>query len=127
MVRFSRIDLSVAGFGKTAATGRAETTSCSRSEIFWLGGEMRNSSELAGWGSGEEYRSGSGSGRLALAGIVASDANGLALLMIGHLFFGCGGLRENDVFYFLGECFVISPCNHIVVVVPHLVNCHAAL
>ena len=127
MVRFSRIDLSVAGFGKTAATGRAETTSCSRSEIFWLGGEMRNSSELAGWGSGEEYRSGSGSGRLALAGIVASDAKGLTLLMIGHLFFGCGGLRENDVFYFLGECFVISPCNHIVVVVPHLVNCHAAL
>jgi len=126
VVRFSRIDLSVAGFGKTAATGRAETTSCSRSEIFWLGGEMRNSSELAGWGSGEEYRSGSGSGRLALAGM-ASDANGLALLMIGHLFFGCGGLRENDVFYFLGECFVISPCNHIVVVVPHLVNCHAAL
>ena len=88
MVRFSRIDLSVAGFGKTAATGRAEMTSCSCSEIFWLGGEMRDSVELIGWGSGEEYRSGSGSGRFALAGIVASDAKGLALLMIGHLFFG---------------------------------------
>jgi hypothetical protein len=24
---------------------------------------------------------------------VASDAKGLTLLMIGHLFFGCGGLR----------------------------------
>ena len=126
-MRFSRIDLSVAGFGKTAATGRVEKTSCSRSEIVWIGGEMRGSVELVGCGSGEEYRSGSGSGRFALAGIVASDANGLALLMIGHLFFGGGGLHENDVFYFLGECFVISPCNHIVVVVPHLVNCHAAL
>ena len=126
MVRFSRIDLSVAGFGNTAATGRAKTTSCSRSGIVWLGGEMRDSVELVGWSSGEEYRSGSGSGRFALAGIVASDAKGLTLLMIGHLFFGCGGLRENDVFYFLGECFVISPCNHIVVVVPYLVNRHAA-
>ena len=127
MVRFSRIDLSVGVFGKTTATERAEKTSCSRSEIVWLGGEMRDSAELVGLGSGEEYRSGSGSGRFALAGIVASDAKGLALLMIGHLFFGCSGLRENDVFYFLGECFVISPCNHIVVVVPHLVNRHASL
>ena len=48
MVRFSRIDLSVAGFGNTAATGRAEMTSGSRSEIVWLGGEMRNSVELIG-------------------------------------------------------------------------------
>jgi hypothetical protein len=63
---------------------------------------MRNSAKLVGSCSGEEYRSGSGSGRFALAGIVASDAKGLALLMIGHLFFGCSGLRENDVFYFLG-------------------------
>jgi hypothetical protein len=102
VVRFSRIDLSVAGLGKATGTGRAEMTSRSRPGIVWLGGEMRDSVELAGWGSGEEYRSGSGSGRFALAGIVASDANGLALLMIGHLFFGCGGLRENDVFYFLG-------------------------
>ena len=54
---------------------------------------MRDSAELVGLGSGEEYRSGSGSGRLALAGIVASDANGLALLMIGRLFFDWGGLR----------------------------------
>ena len=126
MVRFSRIDLSVGAFGKTAETERAEKTSCSRSEIVGFGGEMRNSAELVGLGSGEEYRSGSGSGRFALAGIVASDAKGLALLMIGHLFFGCSGLRKNDVFYFLGECFVISPCNHIVVVVPHLVNRHAS-
>ena len=126
MVRFSRIDLSVAGFAKTTGTGRAETTSCSRSEIIWLGGEMRDSAELVGLGSEEEYGPGSGSGRYALAGIVASDAKGLTLLMIGHLFFGCGGLRENDVFYFLGERFVISPCNHIVVVVPHLVNRHAS-
>ena len=93
MVRFSRIDLSVAGFGKTTGTGRAETTSCSRSGIVWLDGEMRDSVELVGWSSGEEYRSGSGSGRFALAGIVASDANGLALLMIGRLFFDWGGLR----------------------------------
>jgi hypothetical protein len=48
VVRFSRNDLSVAGFGKTAATGRAEKTSCSRSEIVWLGDEMRNSVELIG-------------------------------------------------------------------------------
>ena len=126
MVRFSRIDLSVGVFGKMAAAGRAEKTSCSRSETVWLGGEMRNSSELIGLSSGEEYRSSSGSGRFALAGIVASDAKGLALLMIGHLFFGCSRLCEDDVFYFLGQCFVISPCNHVVVVVPHLVNRHAS-
>ena len=126
MVRFSRIDLSVGVFGKTAGAGRAEKTSCSRSEIVWLGGEMRNSAEPVGLGSGEEYGSGSGSGRFALAGIVASDAKGLTLLMNGRLFFGCRSRCEDDVCDFLGECFVISPRNHVVVVVPYLVNCHAS-
>ena len=126
MVRFSRIDLSVGVFGKTAAAGRTEKTSCSRCEIVWLGGERCNSAELVGLGSGEEYGSGSGSGRFALAGIVASDAKGLTLLMNGRLFFGCSSRREDDVCDFLGECFVISPRNHVVVVVPYLVNCHAS-
>ena len=126
MVRFSRIDLSVGGFSKTAETGRAEKTSCSCSEIVWLGGERRDSAELIVLGSGEEYGSGSGSGRFALAGIVASDAKGLTLLMNGRLFLGCSSRREDDVCDFLGECFVISPCNHAVVVVPYLVNCHAS-
>jgi len=126
VVRFSRIDLSVGIFVKTAAIGRTESASCSRAEIVWLDVETCNSSEPVGLGSGEEYRSGSGSGLFALAGIVASDAKGLALLMAGHLFFCFSGLRENDVFYFLGESFVVSPCNHIVVVVPDLVNRHAS-
>jgi hypothetical protein len=126
MVRFSCIDLSVAGFGKTATTRRAGKTSCSRSEIVWLGGEMRNSAELVGLGSGEEYRSGSGSGQFALAGIVASEAKGPTLLMNGSLFLGCSSPCEDEVCDFLGECFVISPCNRVVVVVPYLLNSHAS-